>query len=240
MICHVQLDRPIFLLPFAGAQKLSAIVSDWQLLYKYSTISHLMDILGQLAPTMLPRPRYCGCFSVNNFLNIGRMAVSPSSNSDSELAPNNSGFVRCLRCFSGATFGDEWWCEWCCSDFINLRWGVDECTLSRSRSLSVSLWPICCCLCLCRCFERFFSDTLRCIGPDGDVVASCEPCWYECECSWQRCDVAWLRGDCRCFACDKVCVSQRSLCDTTKLPLIGVPICTLTRRCGSWFSTITH
>lgn len=210
-----------------------------KLLYKYSTISHLIDIFGQLAPTRLPRPRYRGCLSVNSFLNIGSMAVSLSISSVSLLAPNSSGFVRCLRLWSGATFGDEWWCECCCNVFISFRWGVVERTLSRSRSLSVSLCPIDCGFCLCRCFVRFFSETLRCIGPDGEVLGSCELCcWNECECSWQRCGLGWFRGDCRCLACDNVCVSHRSLWDTTKLPLIGVPIWTLTRLWGSWFSTV--
>lgn len=181
---------------------------------------------------MLLRPLYRGCFSVNSFLNIGRMAVSPSSSSDSELAPKSSGFVRCFRCLSGATFGEEWWWE-CCSDFINFRCGVVERTLSRSRSLSVSLWPNDC-FGLCRCLVRFFSDTLLCIGPDGELFWSYGD--VKCECSWHLCGLAWFLGDWR-LAWDNVWVSHRSLCDTTKLPLIGVPICTLTRRWGSWFKS---
>lgn len=50
-------------------------------------MSHLIDILGQLAPTTLFLPRCLGSFSVNNFLKIGKIAVSPSNSSDSETAP---------------------------------------------------------------------------------------------------------------------------------------------------------
>jgi hypothetical protein len=99
--------------------------------YKYSTISHLIDILGQLAPIeFLVRCRES--FSLKSFLKIGRIAVSLSSSSDSELAPYRflleqlvSFFMRCLVCallecfFSGATFGVEWWCE--CCDLVNFR-----------------------------------------------------------------------------------------------------------------------
>lgn len=197
------------------------------LLYKYSTISHLIEIFGQLAPTIF-RPRWCGCFSVNSFLNIGKMAVSPSSSSDSELAPYSSDLLRCeRRCFSGATFGDEWWCE-CCDNLASLRCGVVGLIFSRSRSLSVSDWPSGN-LGLWRCLVRVFSDTLRCIGVDVTLLESC----MVCEWSWHRC---WLlcRGcACRIFAADNVCVSQRSLCDTTKLPFNAAP--TLTRLGCSWF-----
>lgn len=187
-------------------------------------------MFGQLAPTILFLPRYRGCFSVSNFRKIGKIAVSPSMSSDSELAPYKSALLRCFRCFSGATFGDEWWCE-CCTDLTNLRCGVVEWIFSRSRSLSVSLWPSGI-FGLWRCLVRFFSDTLRCIGGAivGGVFWSYGPRW-ECSC-WQRCGLPWWRdGDCRCLACERVCVSHRSLCDTTKLLLSALPM--LTRRCGS-------
>lgn len=58
-----------------------------RLLYKYSTISHLIDILGQLAPTTFLLALYLDSFSVNSFLKMGSIAVSLSSNSDSEHAP---------------------------------------------------------------------------------------------------------------------------------------------------------
>lgn len=212
--------------------------------YKYSTISHLIDILGQLAPTMLFLLRYRGCFSVSNFLNIGNIAVSPSNNSDSELAPYSSAFERCLRdrwwC-SGATFGDEWWCE-CCIDLANFRCGVVDWTVSRSRSLSVSLWPNGC-FGLWRCFGRFFSETLRWIGAAVVLLFCCSyVLWTKCACSWHLCGFAWFRGDWRCFAWDNVWVSHKSLCDTTKFVpfVLAAPIWTLTRRCCSvWFKSET-
>lgn len=143
---------------------------DYKTSYKYSTISHLIEMFGQLAPTTLFRPRCLGCFSVNSLRNIGKMAVSPSISSDSELAPYISDLFRCRRSLSGATFGDEWWCE-CCDDLASLRCGVMGLMFSRSRSLSVSLWPSGI-FGLCLCFVRFFSDTLRWIGAVGDVLES--------------------------------------------------------------------
>lgn len=61
------------------------IDTDFDISYKYSTISHLIDILGQLTPQLRFSP--CGwllCRSVRSLWKIGRMAHSKSS--DSELA----------------------------------------------------------------------------------------------------------------------------------------------------------
>lgn len=152
-----------------------------RVIYKYSTISHLIDILGQLAPTTLLLALYRDSFSVSSFLKIGSMAVSLSSNSDSEQAPCmfdeddrwwwwwSRLFDRCLCSLtlllwllSGATLGVDWWCEWC--DLTSFRFCAQSCASMRcSRSLSVSLWHTGI-FCLCRCF-RFFSETLRCITP---------------------------------------------------------------------------
>lgn len=96
-------------------------------------MSHLIEIFGQLAPTPLLRLelRYRGWRSVNNFLKIGKIALSPSSSSDSEQAPNKLDsasslsvvgvWLRYLR-FSdpGATFGVEWWWA-CCIDLKSAR-----------------------------------------------------------------------------------------------------------------------
>lgn len=66
-------------------------------------------------------------------------------------------------------------------DLASLRCGVDdELIFSRSRSLSVSLWPNGN-LGLCRCFVRFFSETLRWIGAEEIGVLGSYA--LRCECS---------------------------------------------------------